>query len=989
MIFTERTITVRKGTSTINESIILYRGDFQVGLKFKILDSKYKFLNGTNLIESEKATYAQLAVLKPKGDNIFSDIVRCSDGYVTFIMTKAMIDELEEVGKYSFQIRLFDANKESRVSIPPVEFGIEVREPVASEDHNNEVEKALTGYSIAKVTTIEEDVKVDTFGENGNYNKTNWETGDRITENKLNKVEDAIDTLNKNDKTIDNKIVSNYNVLNSIKADKDAVFTMANMGQDVKAAMTGGSVAVVGKNAVLTENVLDKAITSRKQTNITLPVSLELGIKLDTVAQTIEIPYQAITCGSKRRITNGITIELAEFYKNSNNVRIYYNIDTDDYQLLSSSSTPDESYTLLFHGLRGQFEKSYHAGQLYIDGRLIAENIIRKNTIRNIVVSTATHYNDEGGISGLTGQPLVIGNKVVLNGCSLYAINEYGKEIKSWGATFNNREFTVNHNHVLLWDLITNNIIVQKNNDPRPEEYILLLAVSDTTRTYDGFLAKYNVTNEDISNVIVLSPPKVYGSTIDLSKNVELYAVTNCGLEAQRLYCNTLDTKEYTLKHNQVMLWDLYSNKIVIQNNNISRPASYVLLAYFNNGNKVISDGLFAKYAMNEPWVPNSVTFSGSIPSFTYRNDATDGNVIDIDFKGCSMYCLGENGTQICSLASIEPITLKHNHVLLWDVINNTLVVQGNNTNRPWHYVYLAYYNSYASKSTISNGELLKYLSIRDNARIDSNINRIESLEERVSNISGGAGSGRNEFLYKNKLGLISHRGFHSQAPENSIKAISEAGRLGYEIVELDLQVTSDGVIVLMHDSTIDRTTNGSGRVSDYTYEQLSKFILDESFGGYDTDDVYRIPTFEEACAEARKYGMGINVDCSKITWTESVIRNTVSILKKYGIWSNSFFVLGNQSSRDTLIRLYPDANVTWLSTDSTPDANIKELSKYINGFITYNIAHITDDLIRAYGDKGIPIFIYGCNTLYDVYKHKNMGIRFVETDFIPEGSEI
>ena len=220
MIFTERTITVRKGTSTINESIILYRGDFQVGLKFTILDSKYKFLNGANLIESEKATYAQLAVLKPKGDNIFSGVVKCSEGSVTFTMTKEMIDELEEVGKYSFQIRLFDANKESRVSIPPVEFGMEVREPVASEDHNNEVNKALTGYSIAKVTTIEDDKKVDAFDSNGKYVETKWKTGDRITENKLNKVEGALTGLSQNGIDLDRRMTTNFNILQSTKTDR-------------------------------------------------------------------------------------------------------------------------------------------------------------------------------------------------------------------------------------------------------------------------------------------------------------------------------------------------------------------------------------------------------------------------------------------------------------------------------------------------------------------------------------------------------------------------------------------------------------------------------------------------------------------------------------------------------------------------------------------------------------------------------------------------
>lgn len=332
MIFTERTITVRKGTSTINESIILYRGDFQVGLKFTILDSKYKFLNGANLIESEKATYAQLAVLKPKGDNIFSEVVKCSEGSVTFTMTKEMIDELEEVGKYSFQIRLFDANKESRVSIPPVEFGMEVREPVASEDHTNKTNEALTGYSIAKVTTIEEDKKVDTFDSNGNYNKTNWKTGDRITENKLNKVEDALYKLNQNDKTLDNKINSNFNIIASTKLDRNSILSMSNMGQDVKEAMTGGSVAVVGRDSILSENIVDGQVTYSK-TNFFSEV-IENMIDMGKVSETGWAiingnPTQADNYKNLYRVTDYVKINPSKKYVlspdlgNRHNVGVY------------------------------------------------------------------------------------------------------------------------------------------------------------------------------------------------------------------------------------------------------------------------------------------------------------------------------------------------------------------------------------------------------------------------------------------------------------------------------------------------------------------------------------------------------------------------------------------------------------------------------------------------------------------------------------------
>lgn len=268
MIFTDRTITVRKGESRIDEPIVVYRGDYELEVRFTILNSRFKFMSGTNMIESEKASYGQLAILTPYGGNIFSDIVKCNDGSVTFVLTAEMLNQIEEVGLYSFQIRLMDYNKESRVSIPPIEFGIEVREPIASEDHDNSVNNAIVGYSIAKVVDPKEENVGDTFNESGNYNKTKWETGDRISQGKLNKIEDAIDKINKNEMnnsaSLSKRIDSNFNVLDATKADKNEVFTMANMGQDIKEAMTGGSVAVVGENSVDTINILDGAVTPSK-----------------------------------------------------------------------------------------------------------------------------------------------------------------------------------------------------------------------------------------------------------------------------------------------------------------------------------------------------------------------------------------------------------------------------------------------------------------------------------------------------------------------------------------------------------------------------------------------------------------------------------------------------------------------------------------------------------------------------------------------------
>lgn len=217
MIITERSINTNKGVSKINDTIILYRGDFRVQVKFRITNSKFKFLNKINLIESENAAYGQLAILTPHGGNIFSEVSRCDDGAVTFTFTEEMINEISEVGLYSFQIRLFDTSMESRITIPPVEFGIEVREPIAAEDHTDEVGVALPGYSIANMEP-EGDTPIEpAFDEEGNYIKTEWNSGMRISANRLNKMEDAIDTINQNGidtrDSLTRQMTSNFSVL--------------------------------------------------------------------------------------------------------------------------------------------------------------------------------------------------------------------------------------------------------------------------------------------------------------------------------------------------------------------------------------------------------------------------------------------------------------------------------------------------------------------------------------------------------------------------------------------------------------------------------------------------------------------------------------------------------------------------------------------------------------------------------------------------------
>lgn len=105
---------------------------------------------------------------------------------------------------------------------------------------------------------------------------------------------------------------------------------------------------------------------------------------------------------------------------------------------------------------------------------------------------------------------------------------------------------------------------------------------------------------------------------------------------------------------------------------------------------------------------------------------------------------------------------------------------------------------------------------------------------------------------------VISHRGDWRNYPENSIPAIESAIRMGVDIMELDVKMTKDSVLVLCHDQTINRTTNGKGRVSDITYDSLMTFRLKRSHGV--TTDTLRMPTLRQAllCCKDRVL---VNVD--------------------------------------------------------------------------------------------------------------------------------
>jgi glycerophosphoryl diester phosphodiesterase len=146
----------------------------------------------------------------------------------------------------------------------------------------------------------------------------------------------------------------------------------------------------------------------------------------------------------------------------------------------------------------------------------------------------------------------------------------------------------------------------------------------------------------------------------------------------------------------------------------------------------------------------------------------------------------------------------------------------------------------------------------------------------------------------KNVL-VASHRGDWRNAPENSLQAYQLAINMGVDIIEIDLAKTSDGVIVIMHDATIDRTTNGKGKPGEYTFEQIRKFHLKNGLGRVTQ---HTIPTLEEVMLLAKGKVL-VNLDKSYRYYNEAF-----DILKKTGTLKQALFK--TELSYPEIRQLYP-----------------------------------------------------------------------------------
>lgn len=242
----------------------------------------------------------------------------------------------------------------------------------------------------------------------------------------------------------------------------------------------------------------------------------------------------------------------------------------------------------------------------------------------------------------------------------------------------------------------------------------------------------------------------------------------------------------------------------------------------------------------------------------------------------------------------------------------------------------------------------------------------------------------KTEYLYasdiiskKSDFHLIAHRGLNAFAPENSLAAIKLAGKYGYWGCEFDISPTSDGKWVLIHNSTIDSTTNGSGTVSKMTYEQISAYTIDKGNGLSEYPNE-KIPELSAALDMCKKYGMHPVIELK--SGTTAQIKSLCSSLKKRSDKSNFIFTSFSTEYLRIVRENMPTATLWLLTLDLTDLAIVLCKSLKIECIDNQSILTSESD-IKKIQSYGFTPAVWTVNSVEKMEQLYSYGVKYVTTD--------
>lgn len=229
---------------------------------------------------------------------------------------------------------------------------------------------------------------------------------------------------------------------------------------------------------------------------------------------------------------------------------------------------------------------------------------------------------------------------------------------------------------------------------------------------------------------------------------------------------------------------------------------------------------------------------------------------------------------------------------------------------------------------------------------------------------------------------IIAHRGASGYAPENTIAAFNKAVELKADYIELDIQMAKDGTLVVIHDRSVDRTTNGTGDVKNLTYEELKKLDAgswyNEKFRGE------RIPTLDEVIT-MYKGSIGMLIEVKHPEFYPEIIEQLGKFFIKYNLEDQKVIV---QSFDFELLKkfhnLFPEIPLGLLvkyRVKGVSDVEIQKWSKVVQ-YVNPNKALVTKRLVKRIHSFDIKVMPYTARDKKTINRLIRANVDGIVTDY-------
>ena len=235
-----------------------------------------------------------------------------------------------------------------------------------------------------------------------------------------------------------------------------------------------------------------------------------------------------------------------------------------------------------------------------------------------------------------------------------------------------------------------------------------------------------------------------------------------------------------------------------------------------------------------------------------------------------------------------------------------------------------------------------------------------------------------------NEITLTAHRGLSAIEPENTLPAFKAACEAKYNYVEFDIEPTSDGKWIVMHDDDLRRTTNGYGKITERTLAEVSALKIDNGANIENYTDL-RVPTFEETMALLDRYYPNTKPMIEIKSIGKNNLDSLIEFFKDYAARGRSTIVISfDKDIIDTLYKECPEQTY-WLLTSELSDEAVDFCKNHGNMRAAFNGNNVknTDSVINAAINAGIPLAAWTVDspdTLKNLY---DLGVRYFTTNCI------